>query len=187
MIHDEILRTVETALNTALITTPGTSDVAAAGIVKLGNLQGEPDPDNARISVTLHENDPDRFISGAVTGLKDDWSDKVEFVEIGGATTWTRKFTVKARCLLEQSKEELTEAREIASTVRSRLEHALAGISFDGVSYTGDYYEYVSRGIISEALQGEMLQAGGPPDSYDYFIKFRFDVLTTRNDSGAGG
>jgi hypothetical protein len=184
MIHNEILKTVETALNAALITDVGSSDVAAAGIVKLGSLQGEPDPDTARISITLHENDPDRFIPGAVTGLKDDWSDEVEFVEIGGATTWKRRFTIKARCLLDATKEGLSDTREIASTLRSRIEHALPGISFDAVRYDN---EYVARGIVSETLKGEMVQSGGPPDSYDYFIKFRFDVLTTRNDSGVGG
>jgi len=177
MIHDEILNTVKDALTVALITTPGSSDDAVAGVVKLGDLQGNPDPDNARISVTLHENDPDRFISGALTGMKDDWSDEVDFVEIGGATTWKRKFTVIARCLLEQTKEGLDDTREIASTLRSRLEHALYDIDFSEVSYDN---ENVARGIVSEALKGEMLQSGGPPDSYDYFIKYRFDVLTTR-------
>jgi len=184
MIHDDILNTVRDALELALITNVGTSDSAVVGIVKLGDLQGEPDPDTARISITLHENDPDRFISGAVTGLKDDWSDEVVEVEIGGATTWRRTFTIKARCLLESSKEGLTDAREIASTVRSRLEHALSGISFSTVEYDG---EYVARGIVSDTLRGEMIQSGGPPDSYDYFIKFRFDVLTTRPVPGGGG
>jgi hypothetical protein len=177
MIHDGILTAVQAALQLALIDNISASDPAQAGVVYLGDLQGNPDPDVGRISVTLHENDPDRFISGAVTGMTDDWSDEVEMVEIGGATTWQRKFTVKARCLLEGTKEDLGDTRDIASTVRSRIEQALYDISFSTVSYNG---EYVSRGIVSEALKGEMLQSGGPPDSYDYFIKFRFDVLTTK-------
>jgi hypothetical protein len=85
---------------------------------------------------------------------------------------------------LETSKEGISDTHEIASTLRSRIEHALPGISFDAVRYDN---EYVARGIVSETLKGEMVQSGGPPDSYDYFIKFRFDVLTTRNDSGVGG
>jgi len=184
VIHDAILDAVEAHLTNRLITLVPASDEARVGIVKQGDLQGEPDPDTARISVTLHENDPDRFISGAVTGMKDDWSDTVEWVEIGGSTTYRRKFTVKARCLLEQTKENLNEARLIASKVRTRIEHALPMMSFDGVEVTdpyAGYSEFVSRGIISEDLMGEMIQSGGPPDSYDYFIKFRFDVLTTRN------
>ena len=184
MIHDSILNTVKDALEQAMITDVGSGDSAVVGIIKLGDLQGEPDPDTARISMRLYENDPDRFISGAVTGLKDDWSDEVVEVEIGGATTWRRKFTIKARCLLESTKEGLTDTREIASTVRSRLEHALPYISFSTVEYDG---EYVARGIVSDTLRGEMIQSGGPPDSYDYFIKFRFDVLTTRPVPGGGG
>lgn len=181
MIHDAILTEVQDYLTEKLITEISGSDPAKVGIVKLGDLQGEPDPDKARISVTLYENDPDRFISGAVTGMKDDWSDIVEEVEIGGATTWRRRFTVKARCLLEITKENLAETRQVASTVRTRIEHALPEISFSGVSTDN---EYVARGIVSEDLHGEMLQSGGPPDSYDYFIKFRFDVLTTRTSGG---
>lgn len=179
-IHSAILEKVQEELQEAMIDQLEPADLTRAGVVKLGPLQGDPDPDEARISVTLHENDPDKFISGSVTGMSSDWSDQVLFVEIGGATTWRRKFTVKCRCLLDESQEDLLTAREIASAVRQRLETTLAHINFNGLSVDT---EYVSRGIISRNLHGEMLQSGGPPDSYDYFIKFRFDVLTTTKES----
>lgn len=176
MIHDAILQVVKDALQYSLIDGVDPDDDAIAGVIKLGDLQGDPDPDIARISVTLHENDPDGFISGMPTGMSEKWSDEVDEWEIGGVVTWKRRFTVKARCLLDASKEDLATARQIASTVRERIEHALPRISFGSVSQNG---EYVSRGITSDALKGEMLQSGGPPDSYDYFIKVRFEVLTT--------
>jgi hypothetical protein len=179
MIHNSILLVVKSGLELALITNPtivDPTDPAIAGVVKLGDLQGDPDPDVARISITLHENDPDGFISGMPTGLSEKWSDEVDEVEIGGVTTWKRRFTIKARCLLDASRESLADAREIASTVRTRIEHALPKMSFSGISVDG---EYVSRPIMTDAIKGEMLQSGGPPDSYDYFIKVRFEVLTT--------
>ena len=187
-IHDQILLHVQAALRKALIedvtalppddpeAPPITPDPAVAGIVCIGPLQGEPAPDEARISVTLHENDPDAMIGGAVSSLSGDWSDAVDEIEIGGAITHTRRFSVKARCLLDSTAEDLDHARAIAATVRDRMERTLLRLSFTGVG-TAD--EYVSRNILAEEFEGEMLQAGGP-GSYDYHIKLRFSLLTTR-------
>lgn len=176
-IHDEILTKVQEELQAVLIDALAEDDPTRAGVVKLGELQGDPEEDVARISVTLHENDPDAFISGAYTGMSNAWNDEIYDVEVGRVVTWRRRFTVKARCLLERTREDLGEARDIASEVRSRIEDTLLDISFSGISTSN---EYVARGIISDELRGEMRQSGGPPDSYDYFIKFRFEVLTTR-------
>jgi hypothetical protein len=175
-IHDAVLEYTRNALEAALITNIAEDDVARAGVISIGPLQDEPTPDTARISATLHENDPDRLISGAVTGMSDDWSDEVEEIEIGGAVTHIRRFTLKARCLLVNTREDLNAARNIASTVRERCEVALFSLPFLNV-LSGS--EYVSRGILSDEFGGEMLQAGGP-EAYDYHIKVRFSVLTTR-------
>lgn len=175
-IHNEILEKVLAELTLACITNLSAGDDTKAGAVLIGPLQGDPDPDVARIHISIHENDPDEFTNGMPTGTNRIWMDEIEEVEIGGATTWKRRFTAKARCLLDQTREELTDARRIASIVRARIEYTLLGISFSGISENG---EYVSRPVISEELVGEMLQAGGPPDSYDFIIKVRFSVLTT--------
>jgi hypothetical protein len=175
-IHDVILEYTRDALEVALITNIAADDVARAGVVLIGPIQDEPAPDTARISITLHENDPDRLLSGAVTGMTDDWSDEVEEIEIGGAVTHVRRFTLKARCLLVNTREDLNGARNIASTVRERCEGTLLSLPFTNV--VSDK-EYVARGILSEEFSGEMLQAGGP-EAYDYHIKVRFSVLTTR-------
>jgi hypothetical protein len=174
-IHDAVLEHVRDALEVALITNIAEEDLARAGVVLIGPIQDEPAPDTARISVTLHENDPDRLIK-AVTGMTDDWSDEIDEIEIGGAVTHLRRFTLKARCLLVNTAEELDVARSIASTVRERCEITLTTLSFSGVT-SGT--EYISRGILAEDMTGEMLQAGGP-GAYDYHIKIRFSVLTTR-------
>ncbi len=176
-IHDLVLVYVWDALKKALIDDISDDDPARAGIVTIGELQGDPTPDDARISVTLHENDPEAAISGVVSGLKGTWYDEVDEIEIGGTSTWVRRFSVKARCLLVNTAENLDDARAIASTVRERIEDTLSTLPFTGVANAS---EYVSRGVLSEEMAGEMLQAGGP-EAYDYHIKVRFSLLTTRN------
>jgi hypothetical protein len=133
------------------------------------------DPDEARISVELHENDPDNFDS-------DTRSDEVEDpeyggIEIGGAITRRRCFTLHARCLFERTREELVTVRQIVSAVRDRIENTLLACSFASIRVGT---EYVSRGVLSQGLKGRMLQRGGPPDAYDYQILIHFEVLTTK-------
>jgi hypothetical protein len=161
---------------------PVVIDPARASVVFKGPLQGDPEPDAARISITVHENDPDNFFSGQVTQITGDWSDDVAEVECGGGSggaIWNRRFTVKGRCLLVNTKEGLDDTREIASTVKSRIERALRTIDWSTVFEEDEKHvmsEYVSRGVLG--TRSEALQGGGPPDSYDYFIKVRFDVQT---------
>ena len=177
MIHNAIMNRVRDTLEDRLMTQIDITDDARVGIVKLGSLDGEPDPDIARISITIYENDPDTWHSGAFTGMDGKWVDAVDELEVGGVITMKRRFVVKGRCLLEGTQEGLADARRSASTVRTRLEHALLTVSFGDINENG---EYVSRGIFSDAILGEMRQSGGPPDSYDFFIKVRFEVLTTK-------
>lgn len=180
MIHNPILVKVQEVLQNALITSiTDPTDKAKAGVVMVGHLQGDPDPDQARISVTIFENDPDAFYGGnGTSSLNGSWEDVVEETECGGAVTWSRKFTVKARCLLVNTGETKAQTQVIASTVRSRIERAILSINWNGI-VDGVSGEYVARGAIAETLKGEMVQGGGPPDAYDYHIKVRFDILTT--------
>jgi hypothetical protein len=178
VIHNLINLHIQAALQKALIDGVPLSDPARAGVISLAQLQGDPDPDEARISVSLFENDPDALFSkGGGSSMVTNWTDEVSETECGGSITYNRRFTVKARCLLVNTGEDKYATRRIASTLRDRIERCLLNLSFAGVE-TED--EYVSRGAIGPNINGEMLQAGGPPDSYDYHIKIRFDIQTTR-------
>jgi hypothetical protein len=177
MIHDLILDRLQELLQAALIDDIPVDDPARAGIVLQGPLQGNPDPDAAGISVTLHENDPDGIYKPGNTNMTGEWVDEVAEVECGASITWKRRFCVKARCLLTQG-QDLATARSIASTVRSRIETTLLTASFSSV-LDPDTGEFVSKRVLSDAIQGEMTQAGGP-EAYDYHIKIRFQVETTR-------
>ena len=176
-IHNLILNKLQSELTLNLITNIDAADIARAGIVKIGPLQGDPDPDVARISVELYYNDPEQTIKGSgFSKVANEWDDIVDEIEVGGSITWRRRFTVLCRCLLETSREDLLVAHDIASTVRSRIEKSLLKTKWNGVN-TVD--EYVSRGVFSEHMRSEVAQAGGPPDAYDIHIKIRFEVLTT--------
>lgn len=179
MIHSKIMDKVQAYLEANMVDAIDPEDPDYTSLVKLGPLQGDPDPDEARIFVTIHENDPDTFITGVVTGMDGKWVDEIEFREIGGSTTWKRRFTAKIRLLLETTREDETVARQLASTLRTRIEHLLEQISFSGISEDG---EYVSEPI--REIYGEMIQAGGPPDSYDFQIKVRFGLKTTTRPIG---
>jgi hypothetical protein len=172
-----IMEHIEAGLQAGLIDNIPAEDLARAGFVKIGPYQGNPSPEEARISVSIHENDPDGIIKGGVSALQRDWSDEMDLIECGGAATTSRRFCVKARCLFVKSGEDEDTARRTASTVRSRIERILKKMSFNGVR-TDD--EYVARGVLNEDLRGEMMQAGGPPDAFDYVIKVHFSVLTTQ-------
>jgi hypothetical protein len=176
MIHDAILERVRAELADALIMSLPSDDSTRAGVVKIGPLQGDPDPDVARISVELYANDPDQELGiSAGSSKAETWDDRVEECEVGGGVLWSRRFTVKARCLFETTQEDSDTARKIAMSVRSRIEKSLLGIRFGGLSSEN---ETVIRGVFSENLRSSTTQSGGPPDAYDYFIKVRYEVLT---------
>jgi hypothetical protein len=181
MIHKAVLDYVADRLDRDLVSIAGNlhpEDDAIPGAIKEGPLQGDPDPDVARISVELYENDPDQEIKGSGISASDaPWKDVIDEIEIGGGITWRRRFTVKVRVLLESTREDLENARRVASTIRSRVEKSIMGMRFAGVESDG---ETVTMGAFADSLLSEMLQAGGPPDAYDFFIKVRFEVLTTQ-------
>jgi hypothetical protein len=178
-IHDVIINFLVEELTHALITHVDAGDISRAGVVISGPLQGDPDPDQARISVSIYENDPDGFLGAAGTSANTGgWNDEVSETECGASVIWNRRFVVKARCLLVNSAEDHATTRTIASTVRSRIENCLLNLDWNDI-HDSDTNEYVSRGVIATSMQGEMMQAGGPPDAYDYHIKVRFEIQTT--------
>lgn len=176
-IQDEILDHIEYALQEALIEEIATDDNARAGNVMQGPLQGNPDPDQARISIQVFENDPDAIYKPSNSTMTSRWVDEVSLIECGGSITMRRRFSVKARCLLVNTGEGLDDARSIASDVKRRIERTLIGLDFGGISVDD---EFVSKGILSTAIKSETIQAGGPPDAYDYHIKVRFELETTQ-------
>lgn len=175
-IHNAIMTFVKDEITSRLVDTLENGDPLKPGVVKLGPLQGDPvDPDDARIAILIFENDPDE---------KDtfEWCDKPapeEYggIEIGGGMTWLRRFTIKADCLFELSREDLTTARRIAGALKTRLEDILLTTSFSGIQVGG---EYVSRGAIGYGIFSTLRQGGGPPDAYQFKLKIRFEVLTSR-------
>jgi hypothetical protein len=174
-IQDAILAKLFAELTQKLIT--DIDDTTKAGVIKIGELQGEPDPDVARISVMLFVNDPDQEIKNSGIGNSPEaWDDTIYETEIGGGIIWKRRFTVKCRCLFTNTKEDAATSRSIATTLKQRIEQTILGTNFGGISVNG---ARVSMGAFGDALRSEMVFSGGPPDSFDYHIKTRFQVLTS--------
>ena len=175
-IHNAVLTHVKAQIEQNLFDVLPEGHPLKPGVVKLGPLQGDPyDPDEARIAISLYENDPDE---------KDtfEWCDKPateEYggIEIGGGVTWLRRFTLKAQFLFELTQEDLDTSRRIAGATKNRLEDILLSVSFSSVAVSN---EYVSRGIAGFGIQSTMRQGGGPPDAYQFKLKIRFEVLTSR-------
>lgn len=176
-IHQEILAKVLETLQFDLVDNIHPDDTYRPGEIAFSYLQGDPDPEEARISITLHENDPDSFRNmGTTSSMTSPWNDVILDVEMGSGIpviTYRRRFSVLARCLLEGTGETLTQARTTASRVRQRIENSLIAADFSDVSSEG---ESVQRGAFE--IAGEQLQSGGP-EAYDYIIKVRFEVWTT--------
>jgi len=179
-IHDAIMDYLRVELTDYLITQPtiaNPSDPAIVSVVKQGPLQGDPlDDDEARISVTIHENDRDGGDRAMEDGMRDPWEDEIDWSEeeipsVGHV--WFRRFTVKCRALLSESQELLDPGREIASCVRSRTEELLSRVNYSGVTHNGEFVCWPLK-----EMKAEQIQLGGPDDSYDFHFKIRFSVQT---------
>jgi hypothetical protein len=161
---DAILKTLAAHLTAKLITEIDTDDPARAGAVKIGPLQGEPDVDVARISLELYTNDPDK---------PGEWADEIIEWELPRAAIWARRFTILWRALLVESGEPLSEAVDIASTVKARIEIALNTVDWSPIDVSGE----TVMGCPLDEMDSELRQGGGP-DEYDWSGKIGFDVWT---------
>lgn len=173
MITNSLLHVFKAQLQKVCIDDVPLSDTSRAGVVKIGPLQGEPEPDVARISITVHPNDPDRPTK---------MLDKVIEVNIPCSQIWNRYFTIKYRILLEPTHENLEQALTIASTVKARVEHAISSATYGSIRTST---ESVQRGCQDVSSRHSLLQGGGPPDSFDFQGKFMFTIMTETTDCGS--
>jgi hypothetical protein len=174
MIHAAIMQKVMDELKPVLIDSIDPEDDTRVGYLGLGLMQGYPiEREDARISVTIHENDPDDFEKHDPHGMFFIWKDEMDYPQEFNTVTWIRRFTVRVRCYFGRSKEGLVRARQIASVVRTRVEHTLTGVSFASIEVDG---ETVCLPVFE--MRGETGQFGYAPDEYDFYEKVRFAVKT---------
>jgi hypothetical protein len=175
-IHNAIMHHVKDAIVDQIQDALPDGHPIKPGVVKIGPLLGDPmDPDEARITVMIFENDPDE--KDSFQWCDEPASDDYGGLEIGGGITWMRRFTIKVDMYLERTREDVDAARRIAGSLKNRLEEVVMGLSFNNVSIED---EYVSRGAFASTIKSTVRQGGGPPDSYQFHIKLRFEVLTTK-------
>lgn len=175
-IHYAVMEHVKTTLEEVLYAAYPAGDPLRPGVIKLGPLMGEPmDPEEARIVICIYENDRDE--KDTFQWCDEPASDEYGGIEIGGGITWLRRFTLEGDCYFERTREDIDAARKIAGLLKAKLEDILLGMSFSGIAVDN---EYVSRGPVGFGLYSTTRQSGGPPDAYQFHIKIRFEVLTTR-------
>ena len=172
----EILKRAETHLIQVLMTDIDLSDPARPGYVGIGETQGEPgDPDELRIQITLHENDPDDFEERDPRGIEWYSHDETDFSqEVGPVWTMIRRFTIKIRSLFDSTQEDRETARKYNSRVVDRIVTEIRRVDLSNINVDG---EYVSLPFYR--IEKEIGQFGGP-DSYDFYSKVRWSLKTTQ-------
>ncbi len=151
-------------LENQLITLIDENDAARADYVKVGPFQGEPELEDAPLSVEIYTNDPEK---------PDEWHDEILEWEMPRTAIWSRKFTVIYQVLLTETSETLAEAEAIASTLRARIERALNTMNWGSINADG---ESVEACPLEDMLS--MQAQGGGPNEYNYSGKIRFSVIT---------
>ncbi len=164
-ITEATLQHLQTTLEKALITDIDGESPDRAGAVKIGQLQGDPDVDLARISVEIYPNDPQK---------PGEWEDEIIEWEMPRTAIWSRKFCILYRALLADSREDLDESVNIASVIKDRIEYTLNSMDYTGVSFGTERI----IGCPVEHMLSEISQGGGP-EEYDWSGKILFEVLTS--------
>lgn len=159
-----MLNLIHDTLEQELITNISVDDPARADIVKIGPLQGEPELEDAPISIEVYHSDPQN---------PEEWVDEIIEYEMPNTAIWKRKFTVLVRALLVESGASLSESLDIISDVMYRAESAIRHIDWGSVSTEIEY----PMGCPADEIQSETEQGGGPGE-YDWSGKIRFSVLT---------
>jgi len=149
------------------------------GIVKGGNFQQN--PLNKRIYCCVYIGDPaddawkDSNSAHSVKDLSRSQFQQETF-EIGGGSTWWRRFSVEFGFFGIKSKEGQDEARRIASITRGRVEMAIAtSTRLRGLTDSLGEHVLLPVVVTSQAFEG-----GGPPNQYIWRGVIQFQVLTQR-------
>lgn len=177
-IHEKILDAAVLDLTDAFA---GLAEDEAAGVIKIGNLQD--DPEKNRNSITIHVGDADAPGSwddnthARGDNALDRYAYQAEAFEVGGGSLWWRRFSVKYSFFFTRSKEDQRLAAVLASTTRARIEKAIS-LSGRIPGLTDDNGETAIKIVV--VTSGDV-EGGGPPAAYIHRGKVRWQVQTGRN------
>ena len=151
------------------------------GAVKGGRLQDNPLKYDIYICVHIGDpEDPNNWLDGTVANTRDAL-DRNAFrfpaVEVGGgAASWWRRFTIEFGYYGIKTKTDRDESRRIADITRGRISLCLAR-SRRIIGLIDMFQECSGMGI--EVSSG-LFEGGGPPKSFIWRGKIRYQILTTR-------
>lgn len=180
-IHDIVGDYLIERLNEALIIN-SPDPILTPTDVGYGNLQDN--PAKRRISVRVHQRDPDQQ-SDTVT----DWTDMPAHMttewkewpsnEIGtsGETFWSRRFVVEILVYLTRSKEDRLDARMVHNYVASAAKTAIDCVGCVAIDRVDNFGE---RLLMVKAARYQNVEGGGPPGNFNYRSKIYVSALTEK-------
>lgn len=147
-------------------------------VVKIGRFQEDPSPVVNYIAIQMGDLEDPNYLDGISSLRKDEhqigWN--VPSREIGGTEMWWRRGTIRIGCFFIVKNYDETTARQSAGVIMGRVEGTLPRVS---VANLRDPY---GEHAIKLFVEGNtFFQSGGPPSSYIWRGKVRYQVLTERN------
>lgn len=178
-ISDLIVDGLVTDLTAGLVDAIDLESDEIVGVVRGGQLQEN--PVKARLYVLVHVNDPDdptwedQTVASRQQNLDREFIDIPAF-EVGGGGMWWRKGIVEFGLFATKSKETRDQARQVANMVKGRIEKIIQ-LSTSAVGITDSLGEFAVKIM---AVASRLEEGGGPPRSFIWRGRVRYQVLTNR-------
>ncbi len=156
----------------------------AISIIRAGNFQQS--PVDAKHYLTVHVGDPEDASAwqDAFYGARGQGGTDFSFIQapaatIGGGMTWWRRFTVIGGLFGVKTKLTRPEGQRVANLTRGRIERAIQ-LSARLRGVTDSLGETALLPLVVSSYAGE---GGGPPNSFIWRLKVRYQVLTEQASS----
>ena len=152
-------------------------DPSRVTAVKAGRFQESPNESNLRLSVQGGDLDnPDLMDSIFDPEVhKNMMAFAIAAREIGGTQMWVRRGVVRLELFLIVEQKDFHHSRDVAYTILGRVQGNIEKIVVSDL-----YDNYGEHGVKLFSTQNSFFQSGGPPASYLYRGKVRWECLTER-------
>lgn len=173
MLEDRIVE----GLTTYCIDNVPTRDPSRVSVIKAGRYQESPNSANLRLSVQGGDLDDPELMDSIFDPEvhKNMMAFTIDSREIGGTQMWVRRGVVRFELFLITEQLDFHHSRDIAYTILGRVQQNIESINVSDL-----YDDYGEHAVKLFSTQNSFFQSGGPPSSYLYRGKVRWDCLTER-------
>jgi len=159
-----------------------TESTEQASVIRPGRLQQN--PVKAVTSILLFQGDPDGLMwDDSLVAERENALDRqyisVPSFEIGGGDFWWRRFVAEVQYFGVKDKQMRDEARRIANLNVGRVQKAIRQSMNQGRGLQGLRDDLGEMTIMVLPVKVTWTQGGGPPASYIWRAKVKFQVLTS--------